>query len=68
MSSANLADDSYDDIGRAVRAVTRGYVEENGCDQARQLRGAGRKPWSAGLSIGRGATYRDLLSAADANC
>ena len=27
LSFANLADDFYDDIGRAVRAVARGYVE-----------------------------------------
>ena len=27
MSFANLPDDTYDDIGRAVRAVARGYVE-----------------------------------------
>ena len=27
VSLANLADDSYDDIGRAVRAVARGYVK-----------------------------------------
>jgi aspartate 4-decarboxylase len=27
VSFANLPDDSYDDIGRAVRAVARGYVE-----------------------------------------
>jgi aspartate 4-decarboxylase len=27
VSFANLADDTYDDIGRAVRAVARGYVE-----------------------------------------
>ena len=46
VSFANLSDDTYDDIGRAVRAVARGYVEflsgtgwKSRRDQARPLTG-----------------------------
>jgi aspartate 4-decarboxylase len=37
VSFANLADHVYDDIGRAVRAIARGYVEQWRASQARQL-------------------------------